>query len=224
MEVHLAIEASRCQHFLKAEPLWAVVNVVLRYMDILQEGSHPHYKTVQRRLRQITGITLDVLFWDRRNDRTKKLKGIDAIPRKKYPPPKWQIVYVVCHVDVKRVLMFHNSRHANMPPGSFSVADLSFDGVKLTNSCGRSFEVVSCQFEGCRQIYPLSVGIAEKDFSELLTSKHVMAQPINRLTENGVSIRNIIPDHPKRCGEYSSIGPGLAKDLTKSMQFVTRLC
>ena len=201
MEVHLAIEASRCQHFLKAEPLWAVVKVVLKHMDILMEGPHPHYKTVQRRLKQISGITLDVLFWDRRNDRTKRLKGIDAIRRKKYPGPKWQLVYVVSHVNVKRMLQFHRSRHTDPSPESFSVADLSFDGVKLTNSCGRSFEAVSCQFEGCRQVYPLSIGIAEKGFSELLTAKHVMSQPIRNLTANGVRIRNIIPDHPKRSGE-----------------------
>ena len=200
----MAIEASRCQHFLKAQPMWAVVDVVLKHMDILQEGPNPHYKTVQRRLQQISGITLDVLFWDRRNDRTKKLKGINAIPRKKYPAPKWQIVYVVCHVSIKRMLRFHRSRHTDLAPESFSVADLSFDGVKLTNSCGRSFEVLSCQFEGCRQVYPLSIGIAEREFSDFLTSKHVMSQPIIQLTENGVRIRNIIPDHPKRTGEHFS--------------------
>ena len=199
MDVHLAIEASRCQHFLKAKPLWAVVQVVLQHMDILQEGPNPHYKTVQNRLHKIAGITMDVLFWDRRKDRTKKLKGIGAIPRKKFRAPKWQIVYVVCHVSIKRMLLFHRSRHTDLAPTS--LADLSFDGVKLTNSCGRSFEVVSCQFEGCRQVYPLSIGIAEKEFSELLTAKHVLSQPIRQLTENGVHIRNIIPDHPKRCGE-----------------------
>ena len=203
---------------------------------ILREGPHPHYKTVQRRLHQITGITLDVLFWDSGNDRTKKLKGIDAIPRKKYPAPKWQIVYAVCHVSVKRLLQFNRSRHAEplssclvmsrpAAPQSFSVADLSFDGVKLTKSCGRSFEVVSCQFEGCRQTFPLSIGIAEKGFSHLLTSKHVMSQPIRHLTENGVRIRNIIPDHPKRCGECGSpFAIGLANLQAKSMKLEEKFC
>ena len=135
MDVHMAIEIARCQHFLKAKPLWAVVDVVIDNLDVLSEGPRPHYKTVQRRLWEVAAPTLTVLFWDRENDVTRKLTKIQSIPKSKFPRPRWQLVYVVIHVDVKRVLLFHKSRHPGRDVDR--VVDLSYDGVRLTNSCGR---------------------------------------------------------------------------------------
>ena len=84
MDAAIAIEASRCQHFLKAKPLYSVIDVVLQHLDILREGQKPHYKTVQRHLQAVTGTTLTVLYWDRKNDRTKKLSGLREIPKKSF--------------------------------------------------------------------------------------------------------------------------------------------
>ena len=204
LDVHMAIEVARCQHFLKAKPLWAVVDVVINNMDVLAEGPRPHYKTVQRRLAQVAAPTLTVLFWDREADVTKKLSGIKSIPKSKYPRPKWQLVYVVIHVNVKRVLLLHKSRHPGRDDDS--VADISYDGVKLTNSCGRSFEVLSAMFSQCLEVYPLSIGIAERGFSDQLSAQDVIAGTLTELVSNGIRIRNIIPDHPKRAGEIPSNG------------------
>ena len=64
----------------------------------------------------------------------EKLNTIKLPPR-----PRWQLVYVVIHANVKRVLLLHKSRHPGREDDK--VMDVSYDGVKLTNSCGRSFEV-----------------------------------------------------------------------------------
>lgn len=85
LDVHLAIEIARCQHFIKAKPLWAVVDVVMDNMDLLAEGRRPHYKSVQRRLAEVAAPTLTVLFWDKENDVSQKLTGLKAIPKSKYP-------------------------------------------------------------------------------------------------------------------------------------------
>ena len=204
-DVHMAIEVSRCQHFLKAKPLWAVVDVVMNNMDILAEGRRPHYKTVQRRLSQIAAPTLTVLYWDRDNDSTKKLSGITSIPKSKYRRPRWELVYVIIQVNIKRVLQFHKSRHPDKDADY--VADISYDGVRLTNSCGRSFETLSIMFSECLQVFPCAIGIAERGYSGQLTAKDVMAETLIKLVSNGIHIRNVIPDHPKRAGKISSIVP-----------------
>lgn len=201
MDAAISVEASRCRHFLKAKPLYSVIDVVLEHLEILKDGQKPHYKTVQRHLQSVTGTTFTVLYWDRKNDRTKKLRGLKEIPKKKYPRQKWQLVYVVAQVNVKRFLKFHRSRHPDGIPGL--TIDVSYDGVKMTNSCGRSFEVMSCKFLGCRQVYPVCIGIPEKGFADLLTAKHVMAEPLVRLKKMGVHVRYFPMDHPKRCGQYS---------------------
>ena len=203
MDAAIDIEAARCRYFLKAKPLYAVIDVVLQHYDILREGQKPHFKTVQRHLHAVTGTTFTVLYWDRKNDRMKKLTGLKEVPRKKFPRRKWQLVYVVAFVNVKRVLEFHNSRHPGGSPEP--TVDVSYDGVKLTNSCGRSFECMSCKFLDCRQVYPVSVAIAEKEFSDLLTAKHVMAEPLRNLKKCGVHVRYLPMDHPKRCGELRAL-------------------
>ena len=60
---------------------------------------------------------------------------------------------------------------------------------------------MSAMFSECIEVYPLSIGIAERGFSDQLTAKDVMAATLKRLVRNGIHIRSLIPDHPKRAGE-----------------------
>ena len=82
--------------------------------------------------------------------------------------------------------------------------DISYDGVAVSNSCGRSFEVLSGKFLSCRQVYPLAVGVAEKGFSDTMRAEEVTKSTLANLRKEGVHIRHIIMDAPKRSGEIKS--------------------
>ena len=102
-------------------------------------------------------------------------------------------------MNVKKFLRYHQSRHEIDVEAD--ILDVSYDGVEATKSCGRSFEVFSGKFDGCRVVYPLAIGIAEKGFSSLLRAKKVMKNTIKEITACSISIRFFILDHPKRCGK-----------------------
>ena len=97
-------------------------------------------------------------------------------------------------------MKFHKARHSE-EDGDIGIMDISYDGVKVSNSCGRSFEVLSGKFLSCRQVYPLAVGMAEKGFSDTMKVKEVSKRMLTNLTKEGVHIRHIIMDAPKRSGE-----------------------
>ena len=99
---------------------------------------------------------------------------------------------------MRKFLRYHQSRHEIDVRAD--VLDVSYDGVEATNSCGRSFEVLSAKFDNCRVVYPLAIGIAEKGFSSLLKADKVMKKTLKELKGSGISIRYFVLDHPKRCG------------------------
>ena len=102
---------------------------------------------------------------------------------------------------MKKFLNFHEARHNG--EGDTGILDISYDGVSLTKSCGRSIEVLSGKFSSCRQVYPLSVGVAEKNFSDTMRAEDVTKTTLTNLRKEGVHIRHIISDAPKRSGEIS---------------------
>ena len=79
--------------------------------------------------------------------------------------------------------------------------DISYDGVSLTKSCGRSIEVLSGKFWSCRQVYPLAIGVAEKNFSDTMRAEEVTKSTLTNLRKEGVHVRNMIMDAPKRSGK-----------------------
>lgn len=101
-------------------------------------------------------------------------------------------------MKVKELLRFHQSRHEVDVDTCF--IDLSYDGVAATKSCGRSFEVLSGKFVDCRTVYPLSIGIAEKGFSDVMKAKEVMKTTLINLRKSGTTPNNWRMDAPKRSG------------------------
>ena len=151
LDVMIAVEFARCRHFLKSKPLHKVIKIVLNNVEVLQQGEHvPGQKAVQRRLWAFIGTTMTVVFRHRkRPDTYKTLSGLDKIPKKRFPRKEWQLVYAVAEVNAGKLINIHQGRHR--VDVATDEADISYDGVAVTNSCGRSFEVLSCRFINCRQ-------------------------------------------------------------------------
>ena len=91
------------------------------------------------------------------------------------------------------------------------IMDISYDGVRVSNSCGRSFEVLSGKFLNCRQVYALAIGKAEKEFSDTMKAEQVTKRTLTNLRKEGVHIRHMIMDAPKRAGEIKSVVKCMAK-------------
>jgi hypothetical protein len=51
------------------------------------------------------------------------------------------------------------------------------------------------------QVYPVSIGVAERGFSKQMKGKEVMKRTLQEIQENDVRIRHFVLDSPKRCGE-----------------------
>ena len=106
-------------------------------------------------------------------------------------------------MKVKEFLRFHQSRHEE--DVDTCRIDFSYDGVAVSNSCGRSFEVLSGKFVDCRTVYPLSVGVAEKGFSDVMKAKQVMKNTLVKLRKCGISPNHWRMDHPKRAGRSEPV-------------------
>ena len=65
--------------------------------------------------------------------------------------------------------------------------------------------MLSGKLLSCRQVYPLAVGIAEKGFSDTMKAEEVTKTTLTNLRKEGVHIRHIIMDAPKRSGEIDCI-------------------
>ena len=150
-DVMIGVEFARCRHFLKAKPLYEVIAFLAKHMEILVDQHVPGHKTVQRHLQSFTGVTLTVLYKHRTKEETyKKLVGVKAIPKSKFPRKIWRLVDVVAEISIPHFLNIHQARHKDDVEAS--ELDVSYDGVIVTKSCGRSFEVCSIKFTNCRQV------------------------------------------------------------------------
>ena len=111
------------------------------------------------------------------------------------------------------------------------IMDISYDGVRVSNSCGRSFEVtyllnyisytpnsdklqlklishfkvLSGKFSTCRQVYALAIGKSEKGFSDTMKAEEVTKRTLINLRKEGLHIRHMVMDAPKRAGEMNSM-------------------
>ena len=103
-------------------------------------------------------------------------------------------------MKVKEFVRFHQSRHSI--DVDTCLMDLSYDGVAVSKSCGRSFEVLSGKFVDCRTVYPLSIGVAEKGFSDIMKAKEVMKSTLIKLRKCGICTNHWRMDHPKRAGMF----------------------
>ena len=197
-DVAYDIEFARCRHHIKAKPLYAVIDVVKKHVEVLTRGGMPGYKAIQNSLRKFMGLTITVVFWNSMTDEFVK-EVVKAIPKKKYSHPKWKLVYTVATIKAANLLNIHQGRHAE--DVTADLIDVSYDGVEITKSVGRSLEAMSVKFTNCRAVYPMSIGVAEPQFTDMMGGKEVMKKPLNDLSSNSVEVRHFIMDAPKRCGE-----------------------
>ena len=95
-DVQVLIESTRTRHFLKRKPTYALLEVVFKYLEILQEGGLQSDKTIQRHVTKLlAGIHMTVAYRNRSTGRAKIVHNLEAINKKKYPRSQYQLMYIV---------------------------------------------------------------------------------------------------------------------------------
>ena len=199
MDVALYMESSRTQKGLPSKAFWEIISDTLgKFSSVLQSGQDiPCHKTVQRRMARLTvPIFMTACFQRRTTGQFNYVRNVKVIPKGRFPVKKWRLVYTIAEIGIEHLRSFHAARHrTDTHP---TCIDLSYDGVEVDHSSGRSFEILSGRFAGCRTVYPLTVAIAEKKFTSEMKAKEVSSNLLTELRKAQVRIPVIICDHPKR--------------------------
>ena len=99
MDVMFLVESLRTRHHLKGRPFYSLFKEFMKYKDTLEADGVPCSKTIMSHLkRKLVGVTITFEYRNRQTGRTKRMKNVNAIPRKKFKRDKWQLIYTVAKV------------------------------------------------------------------------------------------------------------------------------
>ncbi len=161
----------------------------------LRAGELQNFRTLRdRAARSVPFVRMDAVFKDT-NGSTVSYQGLRAYPQKEVANRKLKRQYVLYYVSLTAVINFHMELHPEDPVPAFF--DLSVDGIPESKSGGRSVDVLSIRFAGCRTIY--SIAILQPDrrgmsLSDDLTLTHFLRE----YPAAGIPLRYVIADAPKR--------------------------
>ena len=98
-DVQILIESTRTRHFLKRKPTYALLEVVFKYLEVLQDGGLQSDKTVQRHVNKLlVGTHMTVAYRNRATGRPKIVHNLEAINKKKFPRSQYQLMYLIAQV------------------------------------------------------------------------------------------------------------------------------
>ena len=161
----------------------------------LTDKTLPNYRTMRRQaaIHKAPTVKVDVQFEE--EGMTKKFMCLKKFPKKILSTPGIDHKYTLYHVAIQDVVALHGLLH---PSGkSVKELDLSVDGVPESKSSGRSIDILSIRFVGCRAIYCMAVlqptrrGLGVPDGV-------ILEHFLRELSESTLSVRRVIADAPKR--------------------------
>ncbi len=181
----------------------AVVCEMLDYMNenrevfaaALLSGQLPNFKTIRNRAaRNVPRVLMDVAF----RDSTGSLVTYEArehFPQKEMLERNLTREYVLYYVSPAAVLDYHRRLHPDVDSPEFF--DLSLDGIPESKSGGRSVDVLSIRYSGCKTIYSIAILQPARKAMGLpddLTLSHFLPE----YDGDSVPLRYVIADAPKR--------------------------
>ena len=77
---------------------------------------------------------------------------------------------------------------------------MSIDGVNETNSTSRSLQVISMQFEGCKEIYPMVISRPEvfQKVAMKANFEGYVKDLLKQLEDHDILLRKLVVDAPER--------------------------
>ena len=166
------------------------------------------YQTVRNKFRvQLPPIRMDVMLeecaitgeegaggpWTRRS-----LLALESFPSNLVHQPeegvRRRVLFVRTYVDVAAIKSLHAELHPDRDVND--EVQMSIDGVALSNSSGRSMEVISLRFRKCGIVYPISILLPEKGYKP--TKEEILSDFIQSMLRSGLKVRTCIADSPMR--------------------------
>ncbi len=160
----------------------------------LTEGTLPNFRTMKQQvLRRAPPVKLDISY--RKEGVVFTDRGLKSFPKLAMSKVGVDHLYTFYYVSLAAVLGLHARLHPQQSrPDEL---DISIDGVPESKSGGRSVEILSVRFIGCRGIY--SLGLLQPTRRGLGIGEEVILQHfLEELEETGLRVRRVIADAPKR--------------------------
>ena len=99
MDIMFLVESLRTRHHLKEKPFYSLFKEFIHHKDTLEADGVPCNKTIKTHLqRKLVGVSITFEYRNRQTGRTKKMKNVDSIPRRKFKRDQWQLIYTVAKV------------------------------------------------------------------------------------------------------------------------------
>ena len=96
MDVMLLVESLRTKHHLKEKPFYDLLLKIVPFLDILKADGVPSHKTIKKKMHSLmVGITITFVYRHKETGRLEKHRDMESIPRKKFKPSIWALVYTV---------------------------------------------------------------------------------------------------------------------------------
>ncbi len=181
----------------------AVVSDIISYInenrnlfaDLLADSPLPNFRTMRARAaRLVPQVRLDAVFRDTDNSLVT-FGGRDSFPVTEMTDRQLTKEYVLYYVSTSEILDYHVQLHPDDPAPTYF--DLSLDGIPESKSGGRSIDVLSIRYEGCRNIYSIALMQPARKGMGLpddITLPHFLRE----YDESRVRLRHVIADAPKR--------------------------
>ena len=100
MDVMLLVESLRTKHHLKEKPFYDLLSTIAPFLDTLKAEGVPSRFTIKRKMQSMmVGVKLTFVYRNRETGRLEKRRGLDSIPRKKFKPSLWALVYTIAKVE-----------------------------------------------------------------------------------------------------------------------------
>ena len=96
MDVMLLVESLRTKHHLKEKPFYDLLMKIVPFMDILHADGVPSHKTIKKKMSGLmVGVTITFVYRHKETGRLEKHRDMEAIPKKKFKPSIWALVYTI---------------------------------------------------------------------------------------------------------------------------------
>ena len=100
MDVMLLVESLRTNHHLKEKPFYDLLMKIVPYLDTLKDEGVPSRFTIRRKMQTLmVGVSLTFVYRNKETGRLEKRRDVESIPRKKFKPSLWALVYTIAKVE-----------------------------------------------------------------------------------------------------------------------------
>ena len=165
------------------------------------------YKTLKKQaLLGLPKGSLSISVRHQTTGETKSITNLSVFPKKYSTTNNWELRYAITKLSLSEIINYHKSKHGDSNDCA-KIVDIGCDGIPLTHTTGgKSLDVTTIRFYGCKSIYPLM--LFEAGTTSSLSINDYFKPLVDELNSLGVNVRFIIMDAPFRAYARNLKKPG----------------